>query len=60
MNFNLWIARDFNFDLYLYYDEPMRGSGNWLEQAGRIYIDGNLYPNVQWETGAVKLVEAGE
>lgn len=50
----MYLARDKNNDLYLFYDRPHRGTECWWAESG---IDGtylkmekSLYPEVTWDT----------
>ncbi|MHB1399135.1 MAG: hypothetical protein ACYDAI_12125 [Trichloromonadaceae bacterium] len=50
----MYLARDKNNDLYLFYDRPHRGTECWWAESG---IDGtylkmekSLYPEVTWDS----------
>lgn len=50
----MYVARDKNEDLYLFYDLPNRGNECWWAEAGLdgtyLRLDKSLYPEVTWET----------
>ena len=49
----VWIARDKDGKLYLYFFHPIQGRNAWWLSDGEAYgakrIDSNLYPSVKWE-----------
>jgi len=58
----MYLARDKNNDLYLFYDRPHRGRDCWWAETGvdgtYLKIEKSQYPQVTWASGplAVDLV----
>lgn len=50
----MYLARDKNNDLYLFYDHPHRGTECWWAESGidgtYLKMDKSLYPEVTWDT----------
>lgn len=47
---NLWIARDADGDLNLYFGKPYRNKINyWMTYEGGISVPEHLFPEIQWE-----------
>ncbi len=44
----LWLARDKDGELYLYFNRPERGETVWVAESGYMRIDDNLFPNLTW------------
>ena len=51
----MYLARDKNNDLYLFYDRPHRGKDCWWAESGvdgtYLKIEKSLYPQVKWDSG---------
>lgn len=47
----MWVARDKDNRLYLYYSKPQKyiQSSNWLSCRDIILLDPALFPSVKWE-----------
>lgn len=52
----VWIARDEDGKLYIYFIHPLKGKGEWRlpyfhneDGVGAKRIDSDLFPSVQWE-----------
>ena len=51
----VWIARDEDGKLYLYFSRPLKGQTMWwipdlgINGVGGIRLDSNLFPSVKWE-----------
>ena len=45
----MWIARDYNEELYLYEREPIREFNYFYSSYASIKIDNNLFPEVTFE-----------
>ena len=58
----MYLARDKNDDLYLFYERPHRGKDCWWAETGvdgtYLKLEKSLYPQVTWDSGplAVELV----
>ena len=50
----MYLARDKNADLYLFYERPRRGNECWWAEAGvdgtYLKIEKSLYPEVTWDS----------
>lgn len=50
----MYLARDQNGDLYLFYERPRRGNECWWAESGvdgtYLKLDKSLYPEVTWDS----------
>lgn len=54
----MYLARDKNNDLYLFYERPHRGRDCWWAESGvdgtYLKIEKSRYPEVTWDSGPLR------
>lgn len=51
----MWIARDKNNELYLYWNKPVRATEEWLTNSVSMGIDDSMFSNLKWEDEPVEV-----